>query len=128
MSRGPLSAASGFGSVSGSAAGSDGRVAPVVDRRAVDRAGGFGFGAGSVAAGSSVFAVSTGVSVGFGNVVVVLRGVGRRPRAVRGAGVAGITSSGVSVTAGLGDSTGLGAGVGSGSAGTVATSVSGGGG
>ena len=132
ISRGPLSAASGLGSVFGSAFGSDGRLAVVVDPRLdVLRAGGFGLGAGSVAVGSSVLAVSTGVSVALGVVVVVRRVVGvvgRRPRAVRGVGLAGATSAGFSVTSGDGDSTGVGAGVGSGRAGTVATSLSGGGG
>src|SRR6185369_6060264 len=139
INRGPASAASGFGSVFGSPLGVVGRVVAVVDRRDVLRAGGFGFGAGSVAAGSaavgsSVFAVSTGVSFGFG-VVVERRGVvvgdvvGRRLRAVRGAGRAGAVSVGCSaVTIGFGDSTGVGAGVGSGIAGTTATSLSGGGG
>ena len=140
ISRGPLSAGSGFGSVAGAVVGSVRVVVVLGDPRlVVVRAGGFGFGAGSVTAGSagvgsSVFAVSTGVSLVFG-VVVVRRGVvvgdvvGRRLRAVRGAGRAGAVSAGCSsVTIGFGDSTGVGAGVGSGIAGTTATSVSGGGG
>ena len=132
ISRGPLSVASGLGSVFGSAFGSDERLAAVVvdPRLGVPRAGGFGLGAGSVDVGSSVLAVSTGVSVGFGDGVVVRRVVdvaGRRPRAVRGVDLSGTTSGGFSVTSGDGDSTGVGAGVGSGRAGTVAISVSGGG-
>ena len=133
ISRGPLSARSGLGSAFGSAFDSDGGPAAVVvdPRLDVLRAGGFGLGAGSVAVGSSVLAVSTGVSVGLGDVVVVRRVVGvvgRRPRTVRGVGLAGTTSAGFSVTSGDGDSIGVGAGVGSGRAGTVATSLSGGGG
>src|SRR5262245_44473087 len=115
INRGPASAASGFGSgfgsIFGSTFGSLARfVAVVVEVRLdVVRAGGLGFGSGSVAAGSSVLAVSTGVSVGFGTVVGVRRGVGvvgRRVRAVRGDGLAGVVAAGVSVTTGLGDSTG----------------------